>query len=149
MTFAPHMNTALEQAEQAAECGEVPVGAVILSPEGQIIAQAHNLTRTNNDPTAHAEILAIRQAAEILGKDRLEGCTLYVTLEPCAMCAGAIAHARIKRVVYGAADPKSGGTDHGARVFEHAQSHHQPEVVSGIAEDRCAAILVNFFAAKR
>ena len=89
MTFAPHMNTALEQAAQAAEVGEVPVGAVILSPDGQVIATAHNLTRTQNDPTAHAEILAIRQAAEALGKDRLEGCTLYVTLEPCAMCAGA------------------------------------------------------------
>lgn len=143
------MAAALEQAQNAADKGEVPVGAVILAPDGQIIATAHNLTRTRNDPTAHAEILAIRKAAENLGQDRLEGCSLYVTLEPCAMCAGAISHARIKRVVYGAADPKSGGTDHGARVFTHAQAHHKPEVVSGIAEAACEAMLRDFFAAKR
>ncbi len=149
MTFAPHMTIALQEAQKAADAGEVPVGAVILDPDGQIVARAHNLTRWGNDPTAHAEIRVIRAASQILEQERLEGCTLFVTLEPCAMCAGAIAHARIKRVVYGAADPKSGGTDHGARVFDHPQTHHKPEVIGGINEAACEAILRDFFAEKR
>ncbi|MEO0359432.1 MAG: nucleoside deaminase, partial [Pseudomonadota bacterium] len=147
MSFASHMTLALQEAAKAVDLNEIPVGAVMLDPNGHVIARAHNLTRQGNDPTAHAEILAIRQAAATLGKERLEGCTLYVTLEPCAMCAGAIAHARIKRVVYGASDPKSGGTDHGARVFDHPQSHHKPGVIGGIQEAACEAILKDFFAA--
>jgi len=143
------MILALRAAQDAADAGEVPVGAVITGPDGTVLATTQNRTRRDNDPTAHAEVLAIRQAAALLGQDRLVGCTLHVTLEPCAMCAGAIAHARLDRVVYGASDPKSGGTDHGARVFDHAQSHHSPEVVSGVMEVEAAAVLQAFFEAKR
>ncbi len=143
------MVLALKQAQDAADAGEVPVGAVITDKDGTVLAIAQNRTRRDQDPTAHAEVLAIRQAAAHLGQDRLIGCTLHVTLEPCAMCAGAIAHARLDRVVYGAADPKSGGTDHGARVFDHAQSHHSPEVVSGVMEAQAADLLQSFFAMKR
>ena len=149
MVFATHMTAALEQARLAEDRGEVPVGAVVVGPSGDVIGAAGNETRTGQDPTAHAEVLAIRRACGALQSDRLEGCTLFVTLEPCAMCAGAIAHARIKRVVYGAADPKSGGTDHGARVFSHRQSHHKPEVVGGIMEMECKKILTDFFANRR
>ncbi|MBT4896626.1 MAG: nucleoside deaminase [Rhodobacteraceae bacterium] len=149
MGFNSQMGSALIEARKAAEAGEVPVGAVLVDPRGEIVARAGNRTRRDCDPTAHAEILVIRAAAAALGQERLGGYTLYVTLEPCAMCAGALAHARISRVVYGAADPKSGGTDHGARVFSHAQSHHRPEVIGGISEDDCAALLQNFFAQKR
>ena len=149
MGFNSQMGSALIEARKAAEAGEVPVGAVLVDPRGEIVARAGNRTRRDCDPTAHAEILVIRAAAAALGQERLGGYTLYVTLEPCAMCAGALAHARISRVVYGAADPKSGGTDHGARVFSHAQSHHRPEVIGGISEDHCAALLQNFFAQKR
>lgn len=149
MSFAPYMNMAIEEAQKAAAIGEVPVGAVILGRAAKVIARAHNLTRSLNDPTAHAEMLAIREAARVLGQERLEGCTLYVTLEPCAMCAGAIAHARLARIVYGASDPKSGGTDHGARVFAHPQCHHRPEVIGGIQEASCEALLQAFFAQKR
>ena len=149
MGFNSQMGSALIEARKAAEAGEVPVGAVLVDPRGEIVARAGNRTRRDSDPTAHAEILVIRAAAAALGQERLGGYTLYVTLEPCAMCAGALAHARISRVVYGAADPKSGGTDHGARVFSHAQSHHRPEVIGGISEDDCAALLRNFFAQKR
>jgi len=149
MGFNSQMGSALIEARKAAEAGEVPVGAVLVDPRGEIVARAGNRTRRDCDPTAHAEILVIRAAAAALGQERLGGYTLYVTLEPCAMCAGALAHARISRVVYGAADPKSGGTDHGARVFSHAQSHHRPEVIGGISEDDCAALLKNFFAQKR
>ncbi|MGV6838795.1 MAG: nucleoside deaminase [Planktomarina sp.] len=149
MTFAPHMDLALQEARTAAAKGEVPVGAVVLGPSGAVIARAHNLTRHLNDPTAHAEILAIRQAADALGQERLTGCTLYVTLEPCPMCAGAISHARLARVVYGAMDAKSGGTDHGARVFNHPQCHHRPEVISGIQGADCETLLLQFFAGKR
>ena len=148
MGFNSQMGSALIEARKAAEAGEVPVGAVLVDPRGEIVARAGNRTRRDCDPTAHAEILVIRAAAAALGQERLGGYTLYVTLEPCAMCAGALAHARISRVVYGAADPKSGGTDHGARVFSHAQSHHRPEVIGGISEDDCAALLRNFFAQK-
>ena len=149
MRFNSQMGSALIEARKAAEAGEVPVGAVLVDPRGEIVARAGNRTRRDCDPTAHAEILVIRAAAAALGQERLGGYTLYVTLEPCAMCAGALAHARISRVVYGAADPKSGGTDHGARVFSHAQSHHRPEAIGGISEEDCAALLQNFFAQKR
>ncbi len=143
------MDLALNAARAAAAADEVPVGAIITDAAGTVLATAQNRTRRDNDPTAHAEVLAIRQAAAALGQDRLNGCTLHVTLEPCAMCAGAIAHARLDRVVYGAGDPKSGGTDHGARVFDHPQSHHQPEVVSGVMEAEATALLQDFFASKR
>ena len=143
------MVLALEQAQFAADRGEVPVGAVIVDAAGDVVGAAGNETRAGMDPTAHAEVLAIRRAAQTLGSDRLGDCSLYVTLEPCAMCAGAISHARIKRVVYGASDPKSGGTDHGARVFDHPQCHHKPEVIAGISEVQSNRLLTEFFAAKR
>ena len=149
MGFNSQMDLALIEARQAAEAGEGPGGAGWVDARGQIVAKAGNRTRRDCDPTAHAEILAIRAAAAALGQERLAGYTLYVTLEPCAMCAGALAHARIARVIYGAADPKSGGTDHGARVFSHPQSHHRPEVIGGISEEDCAALLQRFFAPKR
>lgn len=149
MLKSPHMQQALDMAQNGADAGEVPVGAVVLGPDGQVLAQTTNRTRRDNDPTAHAEVLAIRQAARALGQDRLAGCALYVTLEPCAMCAAAIAHARIERVVFAADDPKSGGTIHGARVFDHAQTHHKPEVLSGIMATQAKALLKDFFAAKR
>ena len=129
MRFTSQMGLALREAKLAATAGEVPVGAVIVDARGKVLASSGNRTRRDCDPTAHAEILVIRQAAAALGQDRLVGCTLYVTLEPCAMCAGALAHSRVERVIYGAPDPKSGGTDHGARVFTHPQSHHRPEVI--------------------
>lgn len=143
------MNLALDQARLAAGADEVPVGAVIVSADGEVLAVAGNRTRRDHDPTAHAEILAIRQAALALGQERLEGCSLYVTLEPCAMCAGALVHARLARVIYGASDPKSGGTAHGARVFSHPQAHHVPEVISGICEEDCVEMLKVFFGKKR
>lgn len=143
------MDRALAAARAAAAAGEVPVGAVITGPDGAVIAVAENRMRRDADPTAHAEMLAIRAACAALEAERLTGCTLTVTLEPCPMCAGAIAAARLARVVYGAADPKSGGVAHGARVFDHPQAHHRPEVVDGIAEAECAALLKDFFAAKR
>ena len=149
MRFSSQMNLALDQARLAAGADEVPVGAVIVSADGEVLAVAGNRTRRDHDPTAHAEILAIRQAALALGQERLEGCSLYVTLEPCAMCAGALVHARLARVIYGASDPKSGGTAHGARVFSHPQAHHVPEVISGICEEDCAEMLKVFFSKKR
>lgn len=149
MTFDSHMDLALEKAKAAADRGEVPVGAVLIGPDRQILAQSGNRTRELNDPTAHAEILAIRAAAQALGSERLTGCDLYVTLEPCAMCAAAIAAARIARVYFGAEDPKSGGVLHGAKVFSHPQAHHTPEVYSGIAEAEAAALLKDFFANRR
>lgn len=139
------MARAFEEARAAAVRGEVPVGAAIAGPDGIFVAAAGNRTRELSDPTAHAEILAIRAAAAALGRDRLVGHVLYVTLEPCAMCAAAIAHARIARLVYGAADPKSGGVAHGSQIFRHTQSHHVPEVVSGIGADEAAALLKAFF----
>jgi tRNA(adenine34) deaminase len=138
------MARALAQAAAGAQAGEVPVGAVVLC-EGVIIAEAHNAPRALHDPTAHAEMLAIRAAALALGRDRLEDCELWVTLEPCAMCAGAISHARLARVYYGADDPKGGAVMHGARVFEQAQCLHRPEVYSGIGEAESAEILRVFF----
>ena len=149
MEFKPHMEAALSEARDAAARGEVPVGAVVVSPCGEVIGRGGNRTREDNDPTAHAEVLAIREACAHLGSERLIGCALYVTLEPCPMCAGAIAAARIDKLFYGASDPKSGGVAQGARVFAHPQCHHAPEVFDGIAERACAALLVDFFAAKR
>ena len=143
------MTLALEEARAAAERGEVPVGAVIVSENGTILAQAGNRTREMSDPTAHAEILAIRAACAAAGSERLTGAALYVTLEPCAMCAAAIAAARIARLYFGAADPKSGGVAQGARVFAHPQAHHAPEVYDGIAAADSEALLKAFFAARR
>lgn len=143
------MEAALDEARAAAARGEVPVGAVVVSAAGDVVGRAGNRTRADNDPTAHAEVLAIREACAHLESERLTGCTLYVTLEPCPMCAGAIAAARIERLFYGASDPKSGGVAQGARVFAHPQCHHAPEVFDSIAERECAALLVDFFAAKR
>lgn len=142
------MNLALEQARKGESAGEVPIGAVVVK-DGEVIAAAHNAPRRHHDPTAHAEVLAIRAAAERLGNERLDGCELWVTLEPCAMCAGAIAHARIARLYYAAADPKGGAVEHGARVFEHEQSLHKPEVYSGMGEDEASGLLKAFFAARR
>ncbi|MEM8555865.1 MAG: nucleoside deaminase [Pseudomonadota bacterium] len=149
MVFTSHMDLALQEAEAAGARGEVPVGAVLVSPPGEIVAQAGNRTRELNDPTAHAEILVLREACAAAGSERLPGHVLYVTLEPCAMCAAAIAAARIARLVYGAADPKSGGVAHGARVFSHSQSHHVPEVIEGVGAEASEALLRAFFAARR
>ena len=143
------MEAALEEARAAAARGEVPVGAVIVSPSGEIIAGAGNTTRADNDPSAHAELSAIRAACASLGQERLTAHDLYVTMEPCPMCAGAISSARIKRLYFGASDPKSGGVLHGARVFDHPQCHHAPEVYDGIAAEECEALLKSFFAERR
>ncbi len=143
------MDVALAEARAAGARGEVPVGAVVVGPEGAVVAQAGNRTREMSDPTAHAEVLAIRAACAVLGSERLVGHDLYVTLEPCPICAGAISAARIARLYYGAADPKSGGVAHGARVFSHAQCHHVPEVYEGIAAGEAEAILREFFGARR
>jgi len=142
------MQQALIEARSAAQRGEVPVGAVLICGDGQIFADG-NRTRAANDPTAHAEILVIRAACNATGSERLPGAVLYVTLEPCAMCAAAIAAARIARVVFGASDPKSGGVLHGAKVFSHAQAHHVPEVIDGIAASESEALLKDFFANRR
>ena len=147
--FRSFMDLALAEARAAAARGEVPVGAVVVGPGGVVLAQAGNRTRELCDPTAHAEVLAIRAACAALGQERLAGHDLYVTLEPCPMCAAAISAARIARLYYGAADPKSGGVAFGARVFSHAQCHHAPEIYDGLAEAEAAALLRGFFAAKR
>ncbi|OYW47098.1 MAG: tRNA-specific adenosine deaminase [Sphingomonadales bacterium 32-68-7] len=144
----PPMARALELAQAAAEAGEVPVGAVVVK-DGAIVGEGHNAPRTLADPTAHAEVLALRRAAAALGTERLGDCELWVTLEPCAMCAGAIVHARIARLYYGAPDPKGGAVEQGARVFEQAQCLHRPEVYAGIGEEPAAALLRAFFAARR
>ncbi|SMH37344.1 nucleoside deaminase [Maritimibacter sp. HL-12] len=149
MSFTSHMQAALAEARAAALRGEVPVGAVLVSPEGAVVARAGNRTRELSDPTAHAEILAIRAACAALGTERLTGHDLYVTLEPCPMCAAAISFARIRRLYYGAADPKSGGTAHGARVFAHPQCHHVPEVYDGIGAADSERLLKGFFDQKR
>jgi tRNA(Arg) A34 adenosine deaminase TadA len=143
------MGRALLEAEAAGKRGEVPVGAVVTGTGGVLLAAAGNRTRETADPTAHAELLAIRGACATLGAERLIGCDLYVTLEPCPMCAAAISFARIRRLYYGAADPKGGGVEHGARVFSQPTCHHAPEVYAGIDEDRAAALLKAFFAEKR
>lgn len=142
------MRRALDLAARAASDGEVPVGAVI-SRDGQIIAEAANAMRGSIDPTAHAEIAAIRAAAAAIQSPRLDGCTLWVSLEPCAMCAAAAGLARIKRLVFAAEDPKGGGVLHGARVFAQATCHHRPEVVGGVGEREAATLLREFFAARR
>ena len=142
------MAQAIAQAQAGAQAGEVPIGAVVVR-DGVAIAAAHNQPRTRHDPTAHAEILAIREAARVLGNERLDGCELWVTLEPCAMCAGAIAHARIARLYYAASDPKGGAVEHGARVFEQAQCLHRPEVYSGMGESAAADLLRGFFRDRR
>lgn len=149
MVFRSFMEAALSEARAAAARGEVPVGAVVVSPGGAVVAAAGNRTRENHDPTAHAEIAALRAACAALGSERLLDHDLYVTLEPCAMCAGAIAAARIKRLYFGASDPKSGGVLHGARVFDHPQCHHAPEVYDGISATACEALLKEFFARRR
>ncbi|MEE3216915.1 MAG: nucleoside deaminase [Pseudomonadota bacterium] len=147
-TLPQPMDRALALAAQAAALGEVPVGAVV-TRGGKVIAEAHNGPREHHDPTAHAEILAIRRAAETLGDERLTDCELWVTLEPCAMCAGAIVHARIGKLYYAASDPKGGAVEHGARVFEQPQCVHRPEVYSGMGEGRAAELLQAFFRARR
>ena len=148
MKFNSHMDAALAQAQAAADRGEVPVGAVIVGPDG-VIAQAGNRTRELHDPTAHAEMLAIRAACAALGQDRLVGCDLYVTLEPCPMCAAAISNARIGRLYYGAGDQKSGGVAQGPRVFAHPQCHHVPEVYDGLGAAASEKMLKTFFAQRR
>ncbi|MEJ2035357.1 MAG: nucleoside deaminase [Maritimibacter sp.] len=147
--FTSYMDLALQEARAAATRGEVPVGAVVVGPDGVVLARAGNRTRELDDPTAHAEMLAIRAACAAIGSERLTGHDLYVTLEPCPMCAGAISFARIRRLYYGAGDPKSGGTAHGARVFAHKQCHHAPEVYDGIAADEAESLLKDFFGEKR
>lgn len=152
MTSRPagsHMERALQLAREAAAAGEAPVGAVVIDAAGNVLAEARNRTREMNDPTAHAEVLAVRQACASLATERLVGCDLYVTLEPCAMCAAAISFARIRRLYYGADDPKGGGVANGARVFSHRTCHHAPEIYPGIADSESAEILRAFFKAKR
>jgi tRNA(Arg) A34 adenosine deaminase TadA len=142
------MARALAEAQAAADAGEVPIGAVIVK-DGAVIAAAHNTPRTDHDPTAHAEVRAIRAAAQALADERLTGCELWVTLEPCAMCAGAIQHARIARLYYAASDPKGGAVEHGARVFDQPQALHRPEVYAGIGEAEAAEMLKGFFRERR
>jgi tRNA(adenine34) deaminase len=143
-----YMDTALTLAKAAGDAGEVPVGAIVVK-DGAIIGRGGNRPLTDHDPTAHAEIIAMREAAAHLGSDRLIGCDLWVTLEPCAMCAGAIAHARIARLYYGATDPKGGAVDHGPMLFQQPTIHHRPEVYSGIGADQSSVYLRDFFAKKR
>ncbi len=143
------MQLALETARAAGARGEVPVGAVIVSPDGKVLATAGNRTLELKDPSAHAELLAIRTACELLGSERLVGCDLYVTLEPCTMCAGVISFARIHRLYFGAPDQKSGGVEHGATFFTRRTCHHAPEVYGGIAEGEAGALLSDFFRQKR
>src|SRR5262245_51157283 len=144
-----HMLAALAEAEAAAARGEVPVGATLVDAEGRVLARARNRTRELCDPTAHAEMLAIRAATSLLQSERLTGCDLYVTLEPCPMCAAAISFARIRRLYFGAADPKGGGVEHGPRIFSQPSCHHAPEIYGGIEEMRSAELLRGFFAARR
>ena len=143
------MDLAIAEAECARARGEVPIGAVIVSAKGEILARAGNRTLELHDPTAHAEMLAIRAACAKLGNERLVNCDLYVTLEPCAMCAAAISFARIRRLYFGAADPKGGAVEHGPRFFTQATCHHAPEAIGGVGEARAAALLKDFFAERR
>ncbi len=147
--FRSFMEIALEEARAAADRGEVPVGAVLVSPQGNVVARAGNRTRELSDPTAHAEVLVIRAGCHAAGSERLIGYDLYVTLEPCPMCAAAISNARIDRLYYGAADPKSGGVSVGPRIFSHPQCHHAPEVYDDIHSAASEALLKSFFAARR
>ncbi len=143
------MDLALEEAKAAGTRGEVPVGAVVLGPDGKVLARAGNRTLELRDPTAHAELLAIRDACTTLSSERLVDCDLYVTLEPCAMCAAAISFARIRRLYFGATDPKGGAVEHGPRFFAQPTCHHTPEVYGGIGETAAAGLLKDFFAARR
>ena len=143
------MALALREARLAAERGEVPIGCVVVGPDGEILAEAGNRTEADRDPTAHAELLAIRAAAAKIGAPRLVDCDLHVTLEPCPMCAQAISFARLRRVYYGASDPKGGGVEHGPRIFQQPTCHHRPEVYSGIAESEAAELLRAFFRERR
>ena len=143
------MDLALAEAEEARDLGEVPIGAVVVSADGEVLARAGNSTLSYRDPTDHAELLAISAACAKLGSERLTGCDLYVTLEPCAMCAAAISFARIRRLYFGAADPKGGAVEHGPRFFTQATCHHAPEVIGGLSESRAASLLREFFASRR
>ena len=149
MTAPDYMAMAFAEAEAAAQAGEVPVGAVIVAADGSVLARIGNAMRHTNDPTAHAEILALRAACATLGTDRLPDCDLYVTLEPCTMCAGAISHARIRRLYYGASDRKAGAVDNGVAFFDQPTCHHKPEVYGGIQEKAAARLLKDFFALRR
>jgi len=140
---------ALAEAEAAAARGEVPVGAVVLGPDGSVLAADGNRVEAQADPTAHAEMLVLREAARLIGRPRLVACDLYVTLEPCPMCAQAISFSRVRRIYYGAADPKGGGVDHGPRIFASSSCHHAPEVYGGIAERQAEELLQAFFRARR
>jgi tRNA(adenine34) deaminase len=146
--MASFMDMALDEAGAAGARGEVPVGCVIVR-DGAVVARAGNRTLADRDPTAHAEIIAIRQAAASLGSERLDGCDLYVTLEPCAMCAGAVAFARLRRLYYGATDPKGGAVDNGVKFFASPSCHHRPEVYGGLAEAEAGALLKGFFRERR
>jgi len=146
--MASFMDMALQEARAAGEAGEVPIGCVIVRG-GAVVARAGNRTLADRDPTAHAELVAIRQAAALLGSERLDECDLYVTLEPCAMCAGAVAFARIRRLYYGAADPKGGAVENGVKFFSSPTCHHRPEVYGGIAEAEASALLKDFFRERR
>ncbi|MTH58071.1 nucleoside deaminase [Paracoccus litorisediminis] len=149
MEFTSHMSAAMDQARAAAARGEVPVGAILTDATGRILSRAGNRTRELSDPTAHAEILAIREACRMLGSERLPGARLWVTLEPCPMCAAAISAARIAVIYYGADDPRMGGVRHGARVFDHPQCHHRPEVFDGISAAESRDLLQSFFQERR
>ena len=149
MTDEDYMREAIAQAQAASARGEVPVGAVIVNAQGDIIARSGNAPISIADPTAHAEILAIREDAYGTDNYRLNGTTLYVTLEPCTMCAGAISHARVSRLVYGASDVKGGAIVNGVRFFEQASCHHKPKVTSGVLADDCAKLLKDFFRVRR
>lgn len=153
MTFSPadhaHMDRAIALAQDAASRGEVPVGAVIIDPDGNVVGEAANAPIADHDPTAHAEILALRVACQTVGNYRLPGHTLYVTLEPCTMCTTAISHARIARLVYGASDPKGGAVESGVRFFEQPTCHHRPDVAAGLRAEESAEMLRAFFRARR
>lgn len=149
VAFRSFMDLALDEARAAGARGEVPIGAVVVSPDGAVVARAGNRTRELSDPTAHAEVLALRAACAAAGSERLPGHHLYVTLEPCPMCAAAISFARVARLYYGAVDPKSGGVAQGARVFSHPQCHHVPEIYDGIGAGEAEALLKDFFAGRR
>jgi len=143
------MNLALIEAEEAARAGEVPVGAVLVDAHGHVLAKAGNRVESLSDPTAHAEILTLREAARVRGAPRLEDCDLYVTLEPCALCAAAISFARIRRLYFGAYDPKMGAVEHGPKFFQQPTCHHRPEIYGGIDEQRAGELLRSFFGDRR
>ena len=148
LTKTDFMENALLEAKKGAALGEVPVGAVLVR-DGEIIAQAHNLVERDKDPTAHAEMLVIREGARKLGESRLQKCDIYITLEPCPMCAQALSFARVSRIFYGAYDPKGGGVDHGPQIFKHKTAFHKPQVISGVQETQCREVLQQFFQSLR